>query len=587
MTTMQDKPRTKTGHNPLKAARAACRGQLTAVLIFSVFVNLLMLTGPLFMLQVYDRVLGSRAEETLIALFGLVAVLFLFYGLLDFARGRVVARMGARIQAQLDARAFRVVLARSALKRGEPGSSNAISDIDSVNGLFTSPMLLALFDAPWTPVFLAAIYIFHPTLGTLALAGGAILITSTLINQVMTRTKTAEAARLNAQAARFAKQTEDGGEVVWAQGMGRAMLDRWEKMRSGALAQSIHAADWTGSFTSFSRAFRFFLQSAMLAVGAWLVLQNEITGGAMIAASIMLGRALAPIEQGLAQWPVLQRATTSWRNLSDSLSDDLGADPATELPRPEGRITASNLSVILKPGAAPVLRAVSLDVAPGEALGVIGKSGSGKSTLAKVLVGLVTPQTGEARLGGASLDQYGATRLGEFVGYLPQAVQVFDGTVAENIAHMALQPDPGQVIKAAQRARVHDVILNLPNGYDTVIGPANPAMSGGQLQRVALARALYGDPVALILDEPNSALDADGSEALNAAISQMKADGKAVIIMTHRPTAISTCDRLMVLDQGRVVTTGPRDDVIRAIMKNAGDVQRVVDPSAQKQGNAS
>jgi len=568
--------------NPLAEARANCRGQITAVLIFSVFVNLLMLTGPLFMLQIYDRVLGSRAEETLVALFGLVAVLFLFYGLLDFARGRVMARVGARIQSQLDDQAFQAVLARSALVRGQPKGNNAISDVDSINALFTSPMLLALFDMPWTPVFLAAIYIFHPMLGGLALVGGAILIASTLINQVMTRKKTLEAARMNAQAARFANQVEDGGEVVWAQGMGRAMADRWATIRNGALAQNIHSADWTGSFASFSRAFRFFLQSAMLAVGAWLVLQNQITGGAMIAASILLGRALAPIEQGLAQWPVFQRATAGWRSLSETLSTPLGEDPATELPPPAANIAATQITMIPHPGADPVLNGVSLSVAPGQALGVIGKSGSGKSTLARVLVGLIRPNAGEVRIGGATLDQYSATRLGKFVGYLPQSVQLFDGTVSENIAHMALDPDPAQVIAAAKKARVHDIILKLPNGYDTPIGPANAALSGGQLQRVALARALYGDPVALILDEPNSALDAEGSEALNAAITQMKADGKAVIIMTHRPTAISACDNLVVLDNGKVVAAGERDEVIRAIMKNAGDVQRVVDPKANK-----
>ena len=264
------------------------------------------------------------------------------------------------------------------------------------------------------------------------------------------------------------------------------------------------------------------------------------------------------------------------------MEKSLGDAPATELPPPAAQFAATHITVIPMPGADPVLSGVSFDVAPGQALGVIGKSGSGKSTLARVLVGLVRPNAGEVRLGGATLDQYSATRLGQFVGYLPQSVQLFDGSVSENIAHMALAPDPAQVIAAAKKARVHEIILRLPNGYDTPIGPANAALSGGQLQRVALARALYGDPVALILDEPNSALDAEGSDALNAAIAQMKADGKAVIIMTHRPTAISTCDTLIVLDHGKVVATGPRDQVIRAIMKNAGDVARVVDTPADK-----
>lgn len=560
----------------LSLSRARCGGLFRATLLFSVFTNLLMLTGPLFMLQIYDRVLGSRSVETLTALFILVAGLFTFYGLLEFARGRVMARVGARFQAAFNPRVFGAVLERSALRKPPRAGANALQDLDAIRNFFTSPVLLALFDAPWTPVFLLAIFIFHPMLGWLAVGGGGLLILTALLNQLITQRKVAEAQRLSFAAAGFAKQVEGSSELVWAQGMGPAMEGRWRRIQDKALDRSISANDWTGSFTAFTKAFRFFLQSAMLALGAWLVLQNEMTAGAMIAGSILLGRALAPIEQGLGQWPVAQRARNGWQNLSRFLADMPERENPTQLPTPAAVLRAEGCSVILRPGDRPVLQNIGFYITPGEALGIIGKSGSGKTTLARVLLGLIHPTAGEIRLGGATLDQFGPEYLGELIGYLPQDVQLFDGTVAENIAHMSMTPDPQQVVAAAQKARVHDVVLQLPDGYDTRIGGADAQLSGGQKQRLALARALYKNPIILVLDEPNSALDADGSEALNAVVTDMKADEKSVIIMTHRPTAISTCDKLLVLEGGRVAAYGPRDEVIKSMMKNAGDVTRTV-----------
>lgn len=554
--------------------RAKIRGLFHSAVFFSIFTNLLMLTGPLFMLQIYDRVLGSRSEETLVALFALVAFLYFFYWLLEFARGRVMARVGARFQAAMNTRVFRAVLERAARRRGP--AAGTLQDIDAVSRFFGSPVMLALFDMPWTPVFLVAIFIFHPLLGWLALAGGGLLITATVLNQLLTYRKTAKGAELAKTAARFSRQAEAGGELIWAQGMGRAMTDRWTQLQDATVDQSMRASDWTGSFTSFTRAFRLFIQSAMLAVGAWLVLQNQITGGAMIAASIILGRALAPIEVGLSQWPTVQRARAGWRDLKTLLAETPEYQEPTELPAPAARLDVKGVTLVIRQGDKPVLYQVSLDVAPGEALGVIGRSGSGKTTLARVLVGLVSPTAGEVRLAGATLDQYGPERLGQYIGYLPQDVQFFDGTVAENIAQMASEPDQQKVVAAAQKARVHEIILGLPQGYDTRIGSADVQLSGGQKQRLALARALYNDPVILVLDEPNSALDAEGSEALNAVVQAMKAENCAVLIMTHRPTAISACDKLLVLEAGNPAGYGPRDEIIKGMMKNAGDVQRIV-----------
>jgi ATP-binding cassette subfamily C protein len=532
-----------------------------------------MLTGPLFMLQIYDRVLASRSEETLIALFALVAVLYFFYWIIEYARGRVISRVGARLDAALGAPAFRAVIARAARRRKRNGS---LQDIDAVRTLFASPVILALFDAPWTPVFLAAIFIFHPVLGWVALAGGAILIVAALLNQILTSRMTATAGLSSQAAAQFARQVELSGDYVVAQGMREPMIQRWQRMQDAAVTQSMGSSDWTGSFSAFIRAFRLFLQSAMLAVGAWFVLQNELTAGAMIAASILLGRALAPIETGVSQWPVVQRGREGWSSLRALLRDDENREPETILPTPTADLELRSVSLYLKRGDPPVLSQVSFRVKPGEALGIIGRSGSGKTTLARIAVGLVAPTAGEVRLAGATLDQYGPDRLGAHVGYLPQEVQFFDGTIAENIARMALEPDAEKVVAAAKKAHVHDIVLSLPEGYDTQVNGAAVSLSGGQKQRLALARALYGEPVLLVLDEPNSALDAEGSEALNGAVKAMKAEGRAVLIMTHRPTAISTCDTLLVLDGGKVAGYGPRDEIIRKLMKNAGDVQRVV-----------
>ena len=533
-----------------------------------------MLTGPLFMLQVYDRVLGSRSVETLVALFALVAVLYFFYWLLEYARGRVMARAGARLQSAMNTPVFNAILERAALRRGTTRGS--LQDLEAVRNLFSSPVLLALFDLPWTPVFLVAIFIFHPLLGWLAVAGGGLLIVVAILNQLLTTRKTAEGARLSMAANQFSRQAEEGGDVIRAQGMGRAMTNRWLRLNEQAAEQSLRANDWTGSFTSFTKAFRFFLQSAMLAVGAWLVLQTEITAGAMIAASILLGRALAPVELGISQWSLVQRARFGWRDLKTLLAEIPERAAPTELPAPAARLSVASVSVVIRRGEKPVLNAVSLDVAPGEALGVIGRSGSGKTTLARVITGLIQPVAGEVRLAGATLDQYGPERLGHYLGYLPQEVRLFDGTVAENIAQMEPSPDAGKVVAAAQKAHVHDIVLKLPEGYDTRIGVADAQLSGGQKQRLALARALYKDPVLLVLDEPNSALDAEGSEALNTLVKAMKADGRGVLIMTHRPTAISACDNLLVLENGKVAGYGPRDEIIKSMMKNASDVQRVV-----------
>lgn len=572
---------TPTGLPELRAARAEGTGLLGSVFLFSIFVNILMLTGPLFMLQVYDRVLGSRSEETLVALFILVAALYGLMGCLDYARGRVLARFGARFQSSLDDRVFDAVLQRALLPKERGAPANGLRDLEMVQTLFTSPVMLALFDVPWTPFFIAAIFIFHPVLGWLAVFGGALLIVITLLNALLTRRKTLEAQMASGQANAFAEQVRRSAEVVRSQGMGAAVSIRWHLMRDKALSDTIKSSDWTGLFSAMTKTFRLFLQSAMLGVGAYLVLQGEMTAGAMIAGSILLGRALAPIEQSIGQWPMVQRARAAWAALAELLITTPPEAQTHALPTPAPNVMFSGVSVMSQGAKAPTLSAVSFYLSEGEILGVIGKSGSGKSTLAKSILGLTRVVAGEVRFGGATLDQYGPDALGAYIGYLPQNVVLFNGTIAENIARMGTTPDDTKIVDAAKRANAHEMILSLPDGYKTVVMSEDSQLSGGQKQRIALARAFYGDPVLLVLDEPNSALDHEGSIALNIAVREFKASNRTVIILTHRPSAITECDRLLVIEDGRIKADGPRDDVLKSTVSNVRDIQRTLTKVSQ------
>lgn len=542
-------------------------------LLFSVASNLLMLTGPLFMLQVYDRVLGSRSEETLVALLILVLALYGLMWLLDFARTRLVARFGARFQSALDAVVFRAELKRAGPTTGTPTASR---DLEAVQGLFASPALTALMDLPFTPLFIAVIFAFHTWLGLFALTGGLLLIGITLLNQALTAKRVVKAQATGEATHRFGENARAAAELIRGQGMLDEVTDRWLEGRRHALSQNMTAVDWTGAFSTFTKAFRLSLQSLVLALGAWLVLRGDMTAGAMIAGSILLGRALAPIEQIISRWPQIARARAGWQDLNTFLETCDDTPDRMRLPRPSGQLDVKGITVTNAPGHPPVLYNVSFSLDPGDALGVIGKSGSGKTTIAKTILGLVTPNIGEVRLGGALISHYVPADLGQHIGYLPQDPVLISGTIAENIARMARSPDSRAVYDAAQKAKVHDLILSLPEGYDTPVRDNMIGLSGGQRQRIALARALYGEPMLLVLDEPNSALDQDGSEALNAAVRQMKSEGRTVIIMTHRPIAISECDKLMVVEGGRVNAFGPRDEVLRTMVRNVDDVQRTL-----------
>lgn len=540
-----------------------------AVFLFSMFTNALMLTGPLYMLQVYDRVLGSRSEETLLALSLLVTFLFLIMGILDYARGRVAARVGARLQDRLDERVFRATLARA----GRTGQQHTgLSDLEAIQRLLSSPVFLAVFDMPWTPLFVLAIFVFHPWLGWLALTGGAVLVLITFLNKARSSGPMSKAGGASLMADRMAGQLQTESELVRSLGMQGRALARWKVLREQALGQGMSASDQVGGFTTLTKTLRLFLQSAMLGLGAYLVLQEELTAGAMIAGSILMGRALAPIELVIGQWQVIARAREGRQRLQELLIEERPDPVRLPLPRPKALLEVNQLSVVPPGHSQPTLRGVTFKVEPGQAVGIIGPSGAGKSTLAKALTGVWKPAGGQIRLDGATLDQYDPDTLGQLIGYLPQTVTLFDGTLAENIARLEAEPDPAKVVEAAQRADADALIRRQSEGYDTRMFSGANRLSGGQIQRIGLARALYGDPVLMVLDEPNSNLDNDGAEALNRAIKAMKAAGHGVLIMAHRPAAIRECDMLLVLDNGGARAFGPRDEILQKILRNADQV---------------
>lgn len=561
------------GRQELIRARRQSRGLFWAVGLFSVFINILMLTGPIFMLQVYDRVLTSRSEATLVSLLAIVAFLYLNMAVLDFLRGRILTRIGARFQTVIEGRVLSASLApalNAQAPNGPPGQP--VGDLDAVRRFIGSPVLAALYDLPWTPVFVLAIAIFHPVLGLVAALGGAVLLALALANRFATAAPHGRAKASGRAATAWAVQVLGQAETIRALGMRGAILGRWTGLSQRQLSHTVAHEDAGGLYASASRVWRMFLQSVMLAAGAYLVLQDALTPGAMVAASILLGRALAPVELVVGQWALVAHAVSGWRSLAAGLTAAPPARVRTALPRPESHLIVDRVTVSPPGCRQAALRLVSFEVRPGQALGVIGQSGAGKTTLARALTGVWPPSGGRILLGGAPIDQYGPDAYGKLIGYLPQRVEFLEGTVAENIARMAAEPNAEKVVEAAKRAAAHELILDLPMGYDTPVSATGAPLSGGQAQRIALARALYGDPALLILDEPNASLDNAGSDALNAAVRGMKRSGKAVLIMAHRPAAIQECDVLLMLDEGARKAFGPKDVVLQQMVQNHGQI---------------
>lgn len=567
------------GRMELQDVRRAFRGIVVTVAIFSMVMNVLILNGPLFMLQTYDRVLSARSESTLLALIVVMAFLFAIMGLLDWSRGRLLTRLGAEFQARLDQRVFDAILKRSVRDSSvdeKTAAGQQLKDLEAVNRFYASPVFAALFDAPWTPIFLVGLGYFHPWIGVFAVSGGLLLALSAALNQLTTRTSSIKAAVSGYVSDRFADQLRDEAETIHSLGMQSNVFAKWAQARRRSLAMSTRAAELGATFSTITKTFRLMLQSGMLGLGAWLVLREEIAPGVMIASSILMARALQPIETIINQWPMVQRAKRGWENISLLLGEVPLEQKVVELPRPRARLDVQAISVMPPGGSNLILKQITFAIEPGEAVGVIGPSGAGKSTLARCLLGVWPLSGGRITLDGASLDQYDPEQLTSYIGYLPQRVSLFDGTVAENIARLSRNVDSARVMDAARRADAHDMILKLSEGYNTHVQAIGTQLSGGQIQRIGLARALYGDPVVLVLDEPNANLDNEGSLALNRAVIAMKEAGNAVLIMAHRPSAIKECDKLLVLEDGRNKAWGPRDQVMAEMLSNVQIIRKAV-----------
>jgi PrtD family type I secretion system ABC transporter len=528
--------------------------------LFSLAINLLLLAPPLYMLQVFDRVLSSRSEETLLVLTIAAIVALVVMAFLEVLRARLLVAAGVALDRRLGPRVLDGLLAQTA-RLGGAAHLNGLRDVNLLRGFLGGQGLLAVFDAPWLALFVLLIFMFHPVLGVVALAGAVLMVVLAVLNERLSR-KPLERAQAEARrAGRFIDANVRNAEVVAALGMLPAVTRRWAELNDGALREQVRANSIGGTFSGLTKFTRQFIQLAMLGAGAFLVVSQDLTAGIMIAATIILGRALAPVESLVAGWRHLVEAREAWRRLGQLLAAHPPAEPGTELPAPKGAVEVENV-VFKQPGAEqPVIRGVSFSLKPGEALGLIGPSASGKSTLVRLTVGLWKPLSGVVRLDGADVATWPRERLGPHLGYLPQDVELFGGTVAQNIARLG-EPDAGEVVRAAQRAHVHELILRLPQGYDSETGEAGQALSPGQRQRIALARALYGRPRLVVLDEPNANLDHEGEEALRRALQTLKEEGVTLIVVAHRPSLLRGVDKLLVLREGAVDLFGPRAEIM-------------------------
>ncbi len=530
---------------------------------FSFAINLLLLAPAIYMLQIYDRVLISRNEFTLVMLTLIVVGLYVLEAALELVRSRVLVRASAALDMKLSPRVFDAAF-ESGLRGSGGNAGQAFGDLTNVRQFLTSQGLFAFFDTPWTPVYIAVIFLLNPWMGVFALVSALVLVALAFLNERMTGPMLAEASRIATTANTYAASNLRNAEAIDAMGMLGRLRRRWFARQGSFLALQARASDRAASISACGRFFRLTLQSGILGLGALLVIENQLTPGGMIAASILLGRALAPVELGIATWRGFVSARGAYARLNELLQSHPARNDTLALPRPAGSVTVENL-VLGAPGKRePILKGITFRVSQGTLVAVIGPSAAGKSTLARALVGVWGPLNGSVRLDGADVYGWNKEELGRWVGYLPQDVELLEGTIAENIERFG-ERDPERTVHAAKRAGVHDLLLHLPQGYDTSIGAGGTTLSGGQRQRVALARALYGDPALIVLDEPNASLDDAGDAALMAALSAMKAENRTVVVMTHRANVLNVADMILVLVGGTIQAYGPRDAILKSI----------------------
>lgn len=552
--------------DPLAAALASCRGALLATGLFSGVLNILMLAGAIYMLQVYDRVLTSRSLQTLVGLTALLGLVFLVQGVLDIIRQRLLTRIGASVDRQLAPQVFRLI-ASIPVRAGTPiDAQQPARDLDSVRGFMSSLGPTAFFDLPWLPVFLVLCFLLHVWIGTAVLLACVALFIVTLLTERATKAPMLGVARAAAGRALIAETSRRNAESIAAMGMQEALGARYSRVNGDFLSANEAATDVIGTYATVSRIFRMAMQSAILGLGAWLVLTEQATPGVMIASSILMGRALAPIEAVVSHWKSFVAARQGWRRLREVMRLLPAPAERMALPPPKRMLTLEQVVVAAPGSTTPIIQGVSFSLLAGQALGVIGPSASGKSTLARVLSGAWRPLRGSVRLDGAELEQWSDAARGAFVGYLPQDIGLFDGTVAENIARFRPAAASDDIVAAARAAGADEMIRKLPSGYETRIGEGGMTLSGGQRQRVALARALFGNPFLVILDEPNANLDAEGEAAVTQAIRHVRERQGIAIVIAHRPSAIAAVDVVGVMKDGRMQAFGPRDEVLKRVL---------------------
>ncbi|WP_166298506.1 type I secretion system permease/ATPase [Bradyrhizobium sp. 2S1] len=559
-----DQPKNQT--SDLAGAFAGFRGAILAVSVISGIINLLTLTGSLYMLQVYDRVLASHSVPTLVSLSVLMFVLYAFYGVFDLLRnqasGRAAVLFDRRVAGSVQAMAVNLPLKGASRSTAQ----QPVRDVDTIRTFLASGGPVAFLDLPWMPLYLAVVFLLHPLLGVMCLAGVLLLVLLTFLSELLSRHEVRASARADAARKAIADANARNAETLQAMGFVGRAVHRFERANQSYLTLQVKASDVTSKLAAVSKFLRLTLQSAILGLGAYLTIRGEVTGGAIIAASITTSRAMAPVEQVIAHWRNFLAARHSFDRLSKMLDRFTVAAPSLALPPPVERLTLANATVCVPGTQRPVLCDVGFELRSGQALAIIGPSAAGKSSLARAITGVWPLLHGSVRLDGAELDGWTSDELGKHIGYLPQDVTLFEGTIAENICRLEEEPDSRAIIAAAKAADVHDMILHLPVGYETNVGPDGSALSAGQRQRVALARALFGDPFLVVLDEPNSNLDAEGECALSAAIQGVRDRGGIVLVIAHRPSALNSVDHVAMINAGRLSAFGPKDEVLKKVL---------------------
>jgi PrtD family type I secretion system ABC transporter len=548
----------------LRQGLQASKSVMVSVILFGFFVNLSILAVPFYMLQVYDRVLSSRSESTLVALTLIVLFVLLMFSILDITRAWVMTRTANKMDKYLNPRVFNAVFEHSVFVPGG-GHAQALRDLDMVRNFISGHGLFAIFDAPWVPVFLMILFLFHPVVGLLAIFGGLLLFVLALINEIMSRKAYQEISSGTVEATNFTEASLRNSEAIKAMGMLRNIRHLWQVKHSRLVAAQSKSAHQSAIILAMAKYLRLTLQLSVMGTAAYFVIAQEMTPGSMIGASILMGRALSPLEQAVAQWKGLGQARSAYARLQELLGKMPDHPEGLELPAPSGALTIKQLFIAPPGQTDPILKAVNANLAPGESLGIFGPSGAGKSSLARVLVGVWPPRAGNVRLDDADVFTWNSEQMGKYIGYLPQDVELFDGTVAQNIARYS-DAESESIIAAAMMAGSHEMILRLPKGYDTRIGESGSGLSGGQRQRIGLARALFGQPVLVVLDEPNSNLDNEGEQALIKTMQNLKQQGTTVVVIAHRPNLLRQVDKIMFLRGGVMEAFGPRQEILQKLL---------------------